>query len=82
MTEVENLVLEQLRHIRARLDSMDATISELRSDRALFSQQRLTTDQRLLDVTTELVNVTTRLDRVDQRLDRIEKRLDLVEIAP
>jgi hypothetical protein len=52
----------------------------LKQDRALFNQQRLTTDQRLLDIMSDQVAVLgQRFDRMDQRLERIERRVGLVD---
>lgn len=69
MTEPEDHTLAYLRRIDQKLDSVANDVSELKWDRALFNQQRLTTDQRLLDL---------RFDRMDQRLERIEQRVGLI----
>ena len=71
---VENMVLEHLRHIRGRVDqiaedlgtvklrlsSLESQVSGLHADNAIAHQ---------------------RMDRLDARLDRIERRLDLRETA-
>lgn len=75
MTEdVENLVLEHLRHIRGRVDqiaedlgtvklrlsSLESQVAGLHGDNAIAHQ---------------------RMDRMDARLERIERRLELHESA-
>lgn len=75
MTEnVENLILEHIRHIRGRVDqvaedlgtvklrlsSLESQVAGLHGDNAIAHQ---------------------RMDRIESRLERIERRLDLVEPA-
>lgn len=75
MTEnVENLVLEHLRAIRAtlekqgeRLDRIEIRMGSLEQYQALFH--------------TDLVAANVRLDQIAQRVERIERRLDLVDSA-
>jgi len=71
---VENLILEHLRHIRARVDqvaedmgtmklglsSLESQVAGLHGDNAIAHQ---------------------RMDRIESRLERIERRLDLYEPA-
>ncbi|MFY9974568.1 MAG: hypothetical protein WAK53_09945 [Chromatiaceae bacterium] len=71
---VENLILEHLRHIRARVDqvaedmgtmklrlsSLESQVAGLHGDNAIGHQ---------------------RMDRIESRLERIERRLDLYEPA-
>ena len=71
--------LAYLRRIDTKLDSVARDIAELKHDRALFNQYRLTNDQRLVNITGELVQLSNRFDRMDQRLGRIEHRLQPVE---
>ncbi len=61
----ENLVLEQLRHIRKTVDDTHFDVKDLKK-RATTSEENLAGIQR-------------RLDRVDEWLERIEIRLNLVE---
>ena len=60
--------LAYLRRIDTKLDSVARDIAELKQDRALFNQYRLTNDQRLVNITGELVQLSNRFDRMDQRL--------------
>jgi hypothetical protein len=73
MTEnVENLVLEQLRHIRRAVD-------ELRLDMIEVKSRVSTLEQVQGQILTLLGTMNHRMDRFDERLARIERRLDLVE---
>ena len=78
MENVENLILEHLRALRAgqdrivqamdepraRIGSLEAHVAGLRRDIALVHE--------------DIAAVNTRLDHHDDRLARIEQRLDLV----
>ncbi len=73
---VENLVLEQLRHIRSTVDRMETRLDDLTG-----RVGRLETSfaQTMGNVQVTLAEHSVRMDRIDTRLTRIEKRLDLVE---
>jgi hypothetical protein len=71
MAEVENLVLEHLRHMRGQLDRMESNIGEIKSRLG-----RLKAGLAQIHVT--LAEQSLRLD-LGARVTRIEKRLDLVE---
>jgi len=65
--------------LRRKLDQVAHDIAELKQDHASIDQ-RLTTDQRLLDITSEQVAALGhRFERMDQRLERIETRLGLIK---
>jgi hypothetical protein len=70
--DLESLVLEHLRRIRASQERTELDISELKS--------RVPS---LESVTGQVLNLlgtmNQRMDRFDERLGRIERRLDLVE---
>jgi chromosome segregation ATPase len=72
MAEVENLVLDHLRHIRGQLDRMENDIREIKGRLG-----RLEADLAQIHVT--LAEQSLRLDRLDARVTGIEKRFDLVE---
>jgi hypothetical protein len=72
MTEdVQNLVLEHLKHIRGRVDVLALDMTDVKS--RVSSLEEL---QGQLFVM--LGAMSKRMDRFDERLGRIEKRLDLV----
>ena len=67
----DNLVLEHLRYIRAKIDAVDIRLDDLTA--------RVSRMQESMGVTvTALADLNRRLDRHDERLARIERRLDLV----
>ena len=72
MAEVENLVLDHLRHMRGQLDRMESDIGEIKSRLGRL-------EAGLAQIHVALAEQSLRLDRLDARVTRIEKRLDLVE---
>ena len=68
MTEVENLVLEHLRHVRGAVDEIRLDVREMKTRVGILEQQ--------------YASVSTRIGRIEDRLDRIENRLGLVEAYP
>ena len=63
--EPDNLVLQMLRRMDAKLDRMSEDIRDLKV--------------RMSSLEENAAVVNRRLDRIEDRLDRIEKRLDLVD---
>lgn len=71
MTEnVENLVLEHLKHIRGKLDVLTLDMADIKSRVSSLEE----TQGQVLSM---LGGLGKRMDRFDDRLSRIEKRLDL-----
>ncbi len=70
--QVDNLVLEQLRHIRFGVDALRETVAD---HGARLSSMEEHTGQVLV----QLAGLNRRMDRFDERLARIERRLELVE---
>ncbi len=68
--EVENLLLEHMRAIRAQLDDLSRGLGELRG--RVSSMER-----HLANVQTDIAMIHQRLDDQGVRLDRIERRLEL-----
>ena len=71
-TEAENLVLEHLRAVRAKLDKIDNDLGDLR-------QRVSSIEHHLVNMQRDIVNIHERLDHQGERLDRIERRLELTE---
>ncbi len=65
MTEVENMVLEQLRDIRGAVDTVRDDIREIK--------------QRLGILENQYASMSSRMDRIDGRIERIENRLNLTD---
>lgn len=71
--ETANLVLEQLRRIRASQERMELDFSEMKT--------RLSSLERHVgEVQISVAVLNSRLDRLDERVGRIERRLELVEV--
>lgn len=75
MSNVNNeLVIELLRKIHARIDRIDTGVSEVKAEiNALRGN--------VVSIHQDLQNVYSILGRHDDRLDRIERRLELRELA-
>jgi hypothetical protein len=70
--ETTNLVLEHLRHIRTKVDSID--------DRVGRVELRLSTvEGHLANLIVSDAAQNAELDKVSRRLDRIERRLELTD---
>ena len=72
MAEIDNLVLEHLRHMRGQLDRMEHTLEDVIArpnhvERAVAGHP------------VQHAEINSKLDRLDARVTRIEKRLNLVE---
>ncbi|MFL6574966.1 MAG: hypothetical protein ACJ8G4_24660, partial [Burkholderiales bacterium] len=63
--DVENLILERLRRIDGRLDTIQGDIREIKERLGILEQQ--------------YASMSTRLDRLDQRVELIERRGALAE---
>ena len=72
MDDTSNLILEHLRHIRAKVDQTADDVSVLKA--------RMTSvESQLAGLHTDMAILHKRGDGVDARLERIERRLDLAE---
>jgi chromosome segregation ATPase len=65
MADVENLVLEHLRPIRAAVDDLRMDMREVNNRLGILEAQS--------------ASLSNRLDRVGERVERIERRRDLIE---
>ena len=70
--DVENLVLDQLRAIRAKVEKIDNDLGE-------FRQRVSSIERHLAGMQRDVANIHERLDRQGDRLDRIERRLELID---
>ncbi len=68
--EMENIVLEHLRHIRAKVDEI---VAELRRTNARVNLLELGHGT----ISMSQADQNTEIDRLKVRLDRVERRLDL-----
>ncbi|GLK68887.1 hypothetical protein GCM10008179_25250 [Hansschlegelia plantiphila] len=70
--EMESLVLEQLRRIRASQDRMELDLQDVKIRVSAI-------EQHLGQVQIQIAGLNGRMDRFDERITRIERRLDLVD---
>ena len=71
--DVENLILERLRRMDARLDGIEGTLRE--------TKERIGNIERYIgDLTMQYATISTRMDRMDLRIERIERRPELTEV--
>jgi tetrahydromethanopterin S-methyltransferase subunit G len=70
--ETTNLVLEQLRDIRSRIDNLQSDMRQVIL--RLGSIERHVAGLNISDV-----NQNSEIDRIKQRLDRVERRLELTD---
>ena len=65
MTEVENLILDHLRHMSGGIDGLREDMREVKTRLGILENQ--------------YASMSSRLDRLDARVERIERRLDLAD---
>jgi len=65
MADVENLVLEHLRHIRAGVDDLRMDMREVKNRLGILEAQ--------------YASLSGRVDRIAERIERVERRLDLAD---
>jgi predicted nuclease with TOPRIM domain len=72
MTEVENLILDHLRHLRGAVDALREDMREIKTRLGILENQ-------YANLESQYASVSNRLDRLDARVERIERRLDLAD---
>ena len=78
MTEnVENLILEHLRHIRNRVDLLSADMSDLKNRMSSLEMAMVTVKRETAHGDETDARQQISLDRLQERIQRIERRLDL-----
>jgi septal ring factor EnvC (AmiA/AmiB activator) len=79
--ELESLILEQLRHIRSRLDTQADLLREVTARLGSLENQAAQLHKGVAFLHEDIAGVNARLDRLTARVDRIEQRLQLSESA-
>ncbi len=72
MENVENLILEQLRYLRAGQDAMREDMAEVKTRIGRLEQETA-------NLYVAIAELSSRVDRMSTRLDRVEKRLELTD---
>ena len=85
MTETENLVLEQLRAIRADIADLRESFAlhetRLTDGQAAIRVEISALGQQVAGLTTAVYSGQNRLADIERKIDRIEKRLELTEAS-
>ena len=76
---VESLVLEHLRHIRARVDQIADDVSDLKLRMSSVENGIVQMRRDVLQADETDIRQQITLDKLAARVERIEHRLDLVE---
>jgi hypothetical protein len=77
--EIDNPVLEHLRHIRAAVEQNNQKLSDLTIRVGMIETQFAGVEREIAGLYPQYAHVSTRFDRVDARLEKIECRLGLIE---
>jgi len=70
--QVENLILDHLRHLRGGVDALREDMREVKTRLGILENQ-------YANLESQYASVSSRLDRLDARVERIERRLDLAD---
>jgi hypothetical protein len=76
---VENLILEQLKAIRADLGDLRREVREVKSRLASLEGQVVQMHKSVAFIHEDLAGMNARIDGLSDRVERIERRLDLRE---
>ncbi len=80
MTEnIDNIVLEHLRHIRGKVDKTEQSIEDLKLRMSRLESAILSVKREVADGYEAEIHQQSTNDRIIERLERIERRLDLQE---
>lgn len=78
---VENLVLEHLRHIRNRIDRVADTVDDIKSRLTSLEITTAAIRRDLAHMYGDIVEQHVRVDQLTARIERIERRLDLANTS-
>jgi hypothetical protein len=74
---IDNLVLENLRHIRAKVDKNEHEMDELKSRVTRIELSLVSMRHEFADMFEYQIRQQNTNDRIIERIERIERRLDL-----
>jgi outer membrane murein-binding lipoprotein Lpp len=75
----ENLVLEHLRHIRAKVDKTADDVSDLKTRMSRLESAMLSVKREVADGFEAEIRQQSAFDKLTERVQRIERRLELNE---
>ncbi len=76
---IDNIVLEHLRHIRSKVDKTEQSIDDLKIRMSRLESAMLSVKREVADGFEAEIHQQNANDRIIGRLERIERRLDLQE---
>ena len=79
MTEADNLILEHLRHVRAKIDQMADDLREVKHRVVTLEGGQGSILQHLGHLATSIAQQQVSFDRLTERVERVERRLELTE---
>jgi predicted RNase H-like nuclease (RuvC/YqgF family) len=81
MTEnIDNLILEHLRHIRGKVDKTEQSIEDLKIRMSRLESAMLSVKREVADSFEHEIHQQSTNDRIIERLERIERRLEIQDI--
>jgi outer membrane murein-binding lipoprotein Lpp len=75
--EIDNIVLEHLRHIRAKVDTIESDMTDLKIRMTSLERGMSAVKYEIAYCAETDTRQQGALDKINGRLDRIEKRLEL-----
>ena len=80
MENVDNLVLEHLRHIRNKIDQMSEDMKDVKHRLAIVESSQGSIMQHVGHLATSIAQQQISFDRLTDRLERMERRLQLNDV--
>lgn len=74
---VDNLIIEHLKAIRASIDKNTQELSDVKMRVGSLENRLVMVEKGVINIHEDIALVHSRIDRVDNRIERIEKRLEL-----
>jgi len=76
---IDNIVLEHLRHIRSKVDKTEQSIDDLKIRMSRLESAMLTVKREVADGFGSEIHQQSFNDKIIERIERIERRLELQE---
>lgn len=77
MDNIENIVIEHLRHMRGKIDQIADDVREVKHRLSTVEATQGTILQHIGHLSTSLAQQQLSFDRMTERVERVEKRLEI-----
>ena len=77
MDEVNNIIIEHLRHMRGKIDKIADDVTELKHRLATVEATQATVLQHIGHLASSIAQQQVSIDRLSERVDKLEMRLDI-----